>query len=134
MKIVALASGKNRYRNLSDLGRRENEYDIRRRFLKRLKQRVERTLGQHVNLINDVHFILSLRRSVTHFFDNFANIVDAVVGSGVDLDHIHRVSCRYLAAGSTFITGIPVYRVFTVHDLRHDLGDRRLAGSSCTAE
>ena len=87
-----------------------------------------------MNLIDDVHFVVSLCRPIADFLHDLTNIIDAVVGSSVDLDNIHGSSCRDSAAGSTFIAWISVYRMFTVDDLRHYFGNRRLSRSSRTAE
>ena len=42
MEIEALTAAQNGRQNLLRFGRRENEFHVRRRFLERLEQRVER--------------------------------------------------------------------------------------------
>ena len=62
---------------------------IFRRLLQRLEQCIERSDGEHMDLIDNVYFKAALRRPVCNFFPYLADIVHTVVGSGVDLYHVH---------------------------------------------
>ena len=52
-----------RRRHLVRVGRRQDEDDVRRRLLERLEQRVERRVGQHVHLVDEVDLVLRRRRA-----------------------------------------------------------------------
>ena len=87
-QVEALAARQHRDRHLAGFGGGEDELHMRRRFLQRLQQRVERRLGQHVDLIEDEDFGARLHRAKAHRLDDLAHLVDAVVGCGV---HFHDI-------------------------------------------
>ena len=45
-----------------------------------------------MHLINDVDLELTLRGGVTHVVAQFADLIHGIVGSTIDLDHIHRAA------------------------------------------
>ena len=87
-----------------------------------------------MNLIYDIYFITSFCRTVGHFLTDFTNVVDAVVGSGVDLYHIHGGPCIDGLTCLTFIAGAPVYRMFAVDCLCQYLGNGSLTCTTGAAE
>ena len=56
-QVEALAAGQDGDRNLADLGGGEDELRVRRRLLQRLQEGVERLLGEHVDLVDDVDLV-----------------------------------------------------------------------------
>jgi hypothetical protein len=66
-------------RDLVHLGRREQEFHVRRRLFQRLQKRVERVLGQHVDFIDDVDLVAGRHRRIAHRLDDLADVVDAVL-------------------------------------------------------
>ena len=87
-----------------------------------------------MHLIDNIDFKPALSRPVGHLVTNLADIVHAVVGCRIDLDHIHRSPRRYRSAHRAFPAGAAVRRVFTVHCFGKYFRDRRLPGSPGTAE
>ena len=87
-QIEALAPRQNGHRNLAHFGGGEDEFDVRRRFLKRFQQRVEGVLRQHVDFVDDEHLVARDQRLVARVLDDLADVVDAGVGSGVHLQHV----------------------------------------------
>jgi hypothetical protein len=87
-EIEALAARQNRHRNLANLSRGENELRVRRRFFERLQEGVEGARREHVDLVHDVDLVAGRHRRITHRFVELPDIVDAVVGGGVDLHHV----------------------------------------------
>ena len=91
-------------RDLVDLGRREDEFDVGRRLFERLQQRVEGVLREHVNFVDDVDLVAPGDRPVAHPLGQLADVVDAGARSGVHLHHIDmavvcdREALRALAA------------------------------------
>ena len=99
-----LAARQNRDRDLVDLGRREDEFDVGRRLFERLQQRVEGVLRQHVHFVDDVDLVPPEDRPITHPLGQLTNVVDAGARSGVHLHHVdmavlgNREALRALAA------------------------------------
>ncbi len=63
-EVEALAARQDGDRQLVNLGRRENELHMRRWFLERLQQPVERGLRQHVDFVDDVDLVARRNRSI----------------------------------------------------------------------
>ena len=70
-------------------GRCEEKFNVLRRFFECLKQRIKRSSREHVYFINDVDFVGALRWRVLTVVAQFTYLIDAVVRSTIDLDHIH---------------------------------------------
>ena len=74
---------------LCELGRRHHEDDVRRRLFDRLEQRVERRGREPVHLVDDEHLVAVAHRGDRQALDDhLADVVDAGVGGGVDLEHV----------------------------------------------
>ena len=72
-----------------------DENHVRRRFFDCLQQGIERLVGQHVDFINDEDFVPIARWLDANIRNNhISNIVDARIGSRVDLQHVHRSAFR----------------------------------------
>ena len=69
-------------------GRRKHENRVRGRLFERFEQRVERRAREHVNLVDDVHFVLARNRRVRHVVHDFADLIDAVVRRRVKFDNV----------------------------------------------
>jgi hypothetical protein len=89
-------------RQLLRVGGREQELDVARRLLERLEQRVERALGQHVHLVDEVHLGAAARRHVLRVLDQRAHVVDAGVAGRVDLEQVDEAAGVDVAAGVAF--------------------------------
>ena len=87
-----------------------------------------------MNLIYDIYFITSFCRTVGHFFTDLTNIIDAVVGCGVDLYYIHGGPCIDRLACLALVAGASVYRMFAVYRLCQDLGNGSLTCTTGAAE
>ena len=87
-QVEALAAAEHGDRELVDLGGREQELHVRRRFLESLQQRVESIARQHVDFVDDVDLVARRNRRIAHRLDDLAHIVDAGVAGGVHLDHV----------------------------------------------
>ena len=97
-QIEALAARQHRHRDLADLGRGEDELHMLRRFLERLQQPVEGRAREHVHLVEDIDLVARGDGLVAHRLDDLADMVDAVVGGGVHLDHIDMAPFHDLGA------------------------------------
>ena len=83
---------------LVHLGRGEDEFHVRGRFLERLEQRVERRAGEHVHLVDDVDLVAALGRGVADVVAQVAHLLDAVVGGAVDFEHVEAAALGDLDA------------------------------------
>ena len=88
LQIEALAARQDGDGNFPDLGGREEEFHMRRRFLERLQQRIEGTLRQHVDFVDDIDLVAGSDRGIAHRLDDLAHIVDARIRCGVHFDNI----------------------------------------------
>ena len=68
-----------------------NENHFVRRLFEGLQQRVGGFVGEHVRFIEDDDFVASARGRITHHVAQLANLIDAAIGGGVDLENIQRM-------------------------------------------
>ena len=87
-EVETLAARQDRDRHLAGLGRGEDEFHMRRRFLQRLQQRVEGVARQHVDLVDDEDLGARLHGTETGRLDDLPHIIDAGAGGGVHLHHV----------------------------------------------
>ena len=87
-QVEPLAARQHRHRHLVDLGRREQEFDVRRRLFERFQQRIEGVTRQHMHFVDDVDLVARRHRGIAHRLDNLAHIVDAGVRRGVHFDDV----------------------------------------------
>ena len=64
-------------------GRGQNKHQMGRRLLQNLQQRIECRCGQHVNLIHNIDPLTHRRRRIGRLVPQRANLIDPVVGGGV---------------------------------------------------
>ena len=65
------------------------------RFFQRFQQRIECRIGEHMNLVDDIHLPGSTRRSVIYARDNlFTNVIHARSARCVKLIHIRMSALR----------------------------------------
>ena len=69
LKIKDLASRENGRQHLVLFGGRQNKNGMRRGLLERFKECVERSLREHVHLVDDVDLVLAHLRSKPHLID-----------------------------------------------------------------
>ena len=87
-----------------------------------------------MHLVDNEYAEPALGGRIFHLLHNIADVIDAVVGSGVKLRDIEVGFRRDCAAGGALPAGIAVALVFAVDGARKNAGDRRLAGPSRPAE
>ena len=133
-KVKALAAGEDRRRELLRLRRRQNEDDVGGRLLQRLEQRVERALGKHVHLVDDVDAVAARLRRILHLLAQVADLVHAVVARRVDLQDVQAALGGKRSARRALPARLAAVRIFTVHRAREHLGRRGLARAARAAE
>ncbi len=96
----------NRIGQVFGLRRGHHEDDLFRGLLERFQKGVGGLVGEHVRFVEDHDLVARSRRGITHHLAQFADLVDAAVRSGVDLDDVKRGSRGDLTAGIAGVAGI----------------------------
>jgi len=107
---------------------------VRRRFLKRLEQGVERVRRQHVHLVDEVHLVAAAGGRVLHVVEQLASVVHLGARGGIDLDQIDEPPLVDLAAGGTLAARRRAESGFAVQALSEDAGDGGFADTPCPRE
>ena len=71
-----------------NFGCRQNKDRVRRRLFESLEQGVERAHGEHVDLIDNIDFVLPFARRKIYFVAQVADVIYASVRGGVNFDQI----------------------------------------------
>ena len=111
------------------IGRRQNKDHVCRRLFQSLEQSIERARRQHMNFVNNIDFIIGLRRCILDLVSDVSDFFNAVIGSSIDFDHIVQTSGSNRLAGFAFVARVTVDLIRTVQSLCEQLGARSLAGS-----
>ena len=133
-KIEALTARENGVGNRLHLRGSEDENHVLRRLLQRLQQRIECRGREHVDFVDDVDLIDALGRGVAHDFAQLADVIDAVVGGSVDLQHVHAGRGGDALAGIACLAGIAVAGVGAVENLGENPRGRGLAYAAGAAK
>ena len=119
-EAVPLAAGEDRRGDLLQLRRGEDEHQVLGRLLKYFQQGVERRGGEHVHLVDDVHALFYRRGREHCLLPQGADVVDAVVGRGVQLHNVEHGAVRDAAARRAHPAGVAVDLVLAVDRLGED--------------
>lgn len=81
-----------------------------------------------MHLVDDKDAVSTIGRCNLNLVNERSDVVDAVVGSGVELDDIERAACIESTAGVALVAGVAIGRaVCAVDGFCKDAGTRRLA-------
>lgn len=135
LEIVTLRPGDDRIGNLMDFGRRQNEFDVLRRFFQCFQESIESSFGKHMHLVYDIDFVWRLRRLELGPLDHITDIVDSRIGSGIDLDDVQETSVLRIETILTCATRIPIVcERKAVHSFCKDACHRRFPCSTGSME
>ena len=135
LEVVYLAARQDGGQYFLLLGGGEDKYGVRRRLLKGLEKRVEGARGEHVHLIDDEHLVAAHLRRRLYLLDKRADVVDRVVGGGVDLVDVKAAPLVECLAAVALVAGFAVLLpVLTVDGLGEDARASRLAHAARAAE
>ena len=129
-----LAPGEDGGGHLVELRGGQDEDEVRRGLLQNLQQGVEGRCGEHVDLIYNVHPVLDAGRRVDGLVPQGADVVHAVVGRRVQLQHVQQAAAVDPLTGGALAAGIPVRGVEAVDGLGQNLGAGGLAGAPGAGE
>lgn len=88
------------------LGRGKDELYVGRRLFKGLQECVERTVGEHVDFVNDKDLVAAVGGEILDIIAQFADFIDAVVRSAIDLEYIDRIPFSDFATDRAFVAGL----------------------------
>ena len=126
-RLAARADGRE---HLLQLGRAEDEDEVGRRLLDQLQERVERSVGELVRLVEDVDLVAALDRLQDDALADLADVVDPALGGRVHLDDVQRRAGRDRQACVAGSVRIGSRAVSAVERLGEDARERRLARSA----
>ncbi len=87
-----------------------------------------------MDLVDDIDPVTALGRGILDLLADLADILDAVIGRGVDLHYVQRSAGGDVLAGAAFAAGTSVHRSLAVDGPGEYLGDAGLAGAAGPAE
>src|SRR6185369_974258 len=85
--------------------KQETAYEMGRRLLDQLQQRVEGGRGELVRLVEDVDLVAALGRLEDDALADLADVVDSALRGRVHLDHVERGAVRDRDAGVAGLVG-----------------------------
>ena len=100
VEIVGLAAGEDRRQDLVLFRRREDEDGVCRRLFQCLEEGVEGGLRQHVDLVDDIDAVLAHLRRHLDLLDQGLDVIDTVVGGGVQF--VDAVGTAFLEGDAGF--------------------------------
>ena len=130
-RLAARAHGR---QHLRQVGRAEDEDEMRRRLLDQLQERVPRRVRQLVRLVEDVDLVAALDRLEHDAVADLADVVDAALRRRVHLDHVERRARGDRRQAWHVPSGSAVGPLRAVQALREDARHRRLAGAARAGE
>ena len=134
-QLEDLRPRQDRLGDLVQLGRRHHEDDVRRRLLHRLEEGVERRARELVDLVDDEDLVAIARRPhLQAVDDHLADVVDAGVRRGVDLEHVEVAALGDLDAGVADAAGVRRRPLLAVEGAGQDAGGRGLADAAGAGE
>jgi hypothetical protein len=114
--------------------RRQDKFDVRRRLLERLQQRIEGRVGQLMGLVDNVNLEAVARRPVAQILDDRARIFNLAVSGAVDLVDVERAAAANLDAGRAFAARLRRRTVGAVQASRENPRRRSLADAANPGE
>ena len=87
-----------------------------------------------MNLVDYINAVPALGRRILYLIADITDILNAVIRSGINLNHIERRRRGYLTAHAAFTARTSVNRALTVHRFGEYLGNTCFSCTSCTAE
>ena len=108
VEIIGLAAAQDGGKYLVFLRGGQNENGVCRRLFQGFEERIERRLGQHVDLVDDIDAVFSHLRGHLHLFHQGFDVLNGVVGGGIQF--VYAVGTAFLEryAGFAFSAGLHV--------------------------
>ena len=97
------------------------------RLFKGLQKGVEGFGRNLVRFVNDENLVSVAGGAKADVLTQFAHLIDASIGSGVNFDDVNRVSLQCFEAGRAFAAGVGGRPIDAIETARHNACDSRLA-------
>jgi len=123
-----------RHRQFLRVGGGEQKLDVCRRFFQGLEQRIERRLGQHVYLIDQVHLYPTSAGHVLRIVDQLAHVINAGIAGSIDFQQIHEAAGIDIHACAAFATRLSASAALAVQAFGKNAGDGSFADATGTGE
>ena len=134
-EIENLATRQNSGQYFVLFGGSQDKFDIWRRLFQRFQECVKSRGRKHMNLINNIHFVLPALRRDAHLINQGTNIVNRVIGSCIELINIKRSRTIEWSTWFTLIAGFTLGRkALTINGFGHNPGTSSLANSTRTGK
>ena len=112
------------------IGRRQDELDMRRRFLQRLQHGVEGRIRQHVYFVDDIDLKATARRRIHGVFQQLPHFIDLGVSRRIHFEQIDETAAVDFRAGGTSTTGRRRHAGFTIERFGENARQRCLADAA----
>ena len=99
VEVENLATAQDGWNNLVLFGGCQNENGVCRWLFECFQECVEGRRREHVNLVDDIHLVLACLRRYAHAVNNRTDVIYAVVGSGIEFEHVELHIVQMLADG-----------------------------------
>ena len=87
-----------------------------------------------MHLVHDIHPLPDLRGGIHRVIPQVPDVVHAIVGGGINFQHIHTAAGIDGPAGLAPVAGVAPLRMQAVHSLGQDFGAAGLAGAPGAGE
>src|ERR1700722_3822543 len=104
-KTEVLAARPDGLRDVFRLCGRQHEHDVIRRLFERLEQSIESGISDLVSFVENIDLEAIARGTIPRSLAQFPDLINATVGSGVDLDYVDGVASADLGTGFANATG-----------------------------
>jgi len=118
LEVKALAAADYGIEQLLGIGCRENKDDVLGWFFECLEESVEARLADHVDLVDHIDFRAAPLRCIANLFYEVTNVVNAVVGCGINLDEIREGPSEHLGARRTFVAWVFSWSLLAIESSR----------------
>jgi hypothetical protein len=109
--------------------------DVRGRFFEGFEEGVPRARREHMHFVDDVDFFGAQSGGEFHGFAELANIIDAVVGRAVYLDHVERAIFFEGSAMGAYAAGLlAFFSIGAIYRRCEKSRDGRFPGAARTRE
>ena len=129
-----MAAGEDGGRDLVELCGGQNEHQVLRRLLQDFQKGVEGGGGEHVDLVHDINPLADVGGGVNRFVPEGPDLIHAVVGGGVQLQHVQEAAAVDSHAGGALPAGVPLPGRFAVDGLGQNLGAGGFPGAPGACE
>jgi hypothetical protein len=134
-KIEDLATRNDGVGDLLDFGGGEDEADVSFGFFNGFEERIESSLGEHMDLVNDINFLFERSGGIEGFVEDFfSDIVYSRMRGGVDFHVIQGSTFTDGEAIGTLVAGVSVVEIEAIDSFGENSGGRCFSCASGSSQ